>query len=546
MHITNNKPCVLEPMYTPTISGLHDIREMLKEMFSPIFQPLVANQTVTITKQGTPITEDNIITNIIECCQNFVNGPLEQEMKSLFKDAFVYYENNHTLVQQIFVNQSTVASGLPFASPMVIYTPATDVIPVSLEFLSGQCDYHKYFATMANYVQSDLLGFYFANSIAFDEFKSWMMNEVSNLGKLPANTNQLLSNFQKLTLDGLTEAIRLRTRDDYGNEEYSFPRVLMYLLMKYQTLKSGIEFGVLPFTLGEFLNPQNIVFINIEKHARSTATNVKKEWDEIKQALQVKVQIISNDQIQKLTASIKQINTSKMVVQLLSDKNNALNRIAKVKFAKTSPTKYDLANRISLVMKNMISTTKTMNTFKNVSLTYNKPSRRDPDDYNKPGKSTTIAYKPDIHLYVDTSGSISEEDYESAMKICINMAKKLNVNLYFNSFSHYISTCIKIHVKGKSVKEIWAAFQKIDKVDGGTDFENVWSYINHSSKRKKELSIMITDFAATIGNKYIECPKNLYYAPCSNQNWSTITHYAKNFCESAIHCDPTIRNRILF
>ena len=545
MHITNNKPCMLEPQYIPKINGLHDIRDMIKEVLSPIFQPLIATQSVTITSQGKPVTEDEIITNIINCCQDFVNGPLEQEMKDFFKDTLMNYDSNHTLIQQLFVNQSTVASGLPFASPMMIYTPATDVIPVSKEFLSGQCDYHKYFATMANYIQSDIVGFYFANETAFDEFKAWAANEVTTLGNLPVNTNQLLSDFQKLSLDSLTKAIRLRAGDNCGNEEYSFPRVIMYLLMKYNSIKSGVEYGVLPFNLSELFNPRNIVFVNVEKHARSNNANIKKEWDEIKQAVQIKVQIISNNQLQQLTASIKNFNNCKVIGQLMSNKNG-LERVAKIKFAKSSPTKYDLANRISKVMKKMISTNKTMNTFKKVSSTYNKPNRRNPDDYNKPGKSTSIVYKPDIHLYVDTSGSISERDYEDAMKICINMAKKLNVNLYFNSFSSYISTCTKLHVKDKSVTEIWAAFQKIDKVSGGTDFENVWEYINKSPKRKKELSIMITDFCDEIGNHYVECPKNLYYAPCSNKDWRSITHYAKEFCESALHCDPTIRKRLLF
>ena len=546
MHITNNKPCVLEPQYMPKIDGLHDIREMMKQTFSSIFQPLVSNQTVTITDSGNVLTEDDIITKFIECCQEFVNGPVEQEMKSLLKDALIYFVDNHLLIQRLFVNQSTVASGLPFASPMVLYTPATDVIPVSKEFLSGQCDYHKYFATMANYIQDDLLGFYFANETAFNEFKSWVSNEVAKLGNLPVNTNQMLANFQKLSLSGLTEAIRLRASDSSGNEEYSFPRVLMYLLMKYKTLVSGVEYGILPFNMGELFNPQNVVFVNVEKHAQANAASIKKEWDEIKQALRLKVDIISTNQIQNLTSAIKQLNSCKGLNEFLASKNNKLERVAKVKFGKKAPTKYDLAERISRIMKKMITTNKTMNTFKRTSLTYNKANRRNPDDYNKPGKSTSIAYKPDIHLYVDTSGSISAEDYEDAMKICINMAKKLDVNLYFNSFSNVISTCTKIHVKGRSTSEIWAAFQKIDKVSGGTNFENVWEYINQSQKRQKELSVMITDFADTISSKSIECPRNLYYAPCSNKNWNTLTSYAKQFCVNAIHCDPTIRKRVLF
>ena len=227
MHISNNKPCVLEPKYTPKINGLHDIRGMIREIIAPIFQPLVANQSVQITKQGKPVTEDDIITQIIECCQDYVNGPVEQDMKTLFKSALLHFEDNHCLIQQLFVNQSTVAAGLPFSSPTMLYTPSTDVIPVSKEFLAGRCEYHKYFATMAHYVQADILGFYFANEIAFDEFKEWAANETSNMANLPVNTRQLLADFQKLSLNGLTESIRIRVQNDCGNEEYSFARVIM-------------------------------------------------------------------------------------------------------------------------------------------------------------------------------------------------------------------------------------------------------------------------------------------------------------------------------
>lgn len=546
MKITNNKPCVLEPVYTTKIDGLHDVRDMMLQTLSCIFQPVIAGQQVTVTDNGTVLTTDEIITKFIECCQEYINGPVETQLKSMLTDALLYFDNNNLLIQQIFVNQSTVASGLPFASPMILYTPETDVIPVSKEFLSGICDYHKFFATMANYVQADILGFYFANENSFNEFKSWMQVEIPSLGTLPVNTNQLLADFQNLDLSGLTEAVRLRANDSSGNEDRSFPRVLIHLLMKYASLKSGVEFGVLPFNLGELYNPTNIVFVNVEKHAKAKATMIKKEWEAIKQSLALKVEVISSNQILKLTATVKNLNSVRGMTNLMAMGRDKLDRVAKVKFSESSPSKYDLANRISHIMKKMVSNNKTMNTFKNTSLTYNKANRRNPDDFNKPGKSTSISYRPDIHLYVDTSGSISESDYEEAMKICINMARKLNVNLYFNSFSHKISTCTKIHVQNRSVNEIWKAFQKIEKVGGGTNFENVWNYINASKKRKKELSIMITDFDDRIRNHAVECPKNLYYAPCSNKDWNRIVIYAKDFCESAQHTDPTIRKRILF
>ena len=166
-------------------------------------------------------------------------------------------------------------------------------------------------------------------------------------------------------------------------------------------------------------------------------------------------------------------------------------------------------------------------------MTYNKPNRRDPDDFNKKGKSVSTKYLPDIHLYIDTSGSVSEQNYKDAVMACISMAKKLNINIYFNSFSSELSQCSLLHTRDKSIKQIYAAFQKVQKVTGGTDFDNVWDYINMSKKRRRELSIMITDFEYTPRNRQVNHPENLYYVPCANvTNYQRMVGYAITFCKS--------------
>ena len=206
----------------------------------------------------------------------------------------------------------------------------------------------------------------------------------------------------------------------------------------------------------------------------------------------------------------------------------------------------DMTKLIKRVIDNMANVAKSENTFKSSKMTFARPNRRDPDDFNKQGKMISTKYKPDIHLYIDTSGSISERNYQDAVKACIAMAKKLNVNLYFNSFSHCISQCTHLHTKDKSKSKIYKEFQKVPKVTGGTDFEQVWNYINRSPKRRRELSIMMTDFGYSAPNHYVRHPKNLVYIPCSHMNWDSIVDDAKYFLNSMQHIDPACRKKILF
>ena len=187
----------------------------------------------------------------------------------------------------------------------------------------------------------------------------------------------------------------------------------------------------------------------------------------------------------------------------------------------------------------------TQNVYKQSKPSFAKPNRRDPDNYNLQGKIISTKYHPDIHIYLDTSGSISEENYEASIKLCIQLAKKLNVNLYFNTFSHVKSQTTLLKCAGKSVSQIYSEFQKTPKVTGGTDFEQIWHFINKSKKREAELSIMITDFEWCARSAYIKHPENLYYIPCANMSWKMICDYAEYFAKSCEHNDSRIRAHIL-
>lgn len=549
MQVSNQKPVVLSPVYTPRVTGDYDPTVYIKEtMADPLYQPLVSTAPVQITSNKQTVTPDDIVIEILNCCDDTMNVQAEDDIKELFSKTLIHFDRNAPLmIQDTFAIQSAVAAGLPYPSSVCIYNPAVDIIPTCKDFIAGTKDYDELFATFDFFARPQTLGFYFINDTAFNDFKTWLLAQTNSFSQLlPAPTLANLSDFQKLTLSGLTESLLLRNTDSDGNEEYSFARFIIAMLLQYTTQVSATLFGVMPFSINELFLPKSIVFINIDQHARATAKQVKDEWDVIQTSLtNLRPKVVSNNKLQKLTTATRTLQniTSNAITNA---QHATLQKSAAFRFRKTEPTSIDITKNVIQVLKKMTDVNKSENVYKTSKKTFAKQNRRDPDNPDKMGITSSTHYHPDIHIYLDTSGSISERNYQDAVKSCIMLAKKLNVNLYFNSFSDALSPCTKLHTQGKSINQIYNTFQKVPKVTGGTDFEQIWKYINCSKKRRQEFSLLITDFGFAAHANYIKHPKNLYYAPCSCMSWSSIVSSAEYFCKSATKNDPDIRKHILF
>lgn len=549
MQITNQKPVELSPVYDAVITGDFDPVDYMKQtVAAPLFNPLNAAQPVTFSANGTNLNEDDVTSYVLACCGDTFDATADASAKEMFHKTVAYFDKNTQLsIQELFTIQSAVKEGLPFPTSQVVYTPATDVIPSCREFLAGKCEYDKMFASLAFYARPNTLGVYLANENEFDNFKNWLANELATLSSvLPAQTNQLFGEFGKLTLSGLTESLVLRNDDGENNEEYSFARTLVSLVMRYVKQTSPALVGILPFTLGELYCPRTIVFVNIERHSRATTRQVADEWSIINKSLSMNIKVVNAGKLSKLTGTVRALKKISAGAVSAAAQASGVQRAARVKFRKTAPTQVDISRLIKKVISKMANVAKSENTYKSVKMTYARPNRRDPDNFNLQGKMVSTKYKPDIHVYLDTSGSISERNYQDAIKALIAMARKMNVNLYFNSFSDSLSQCSHLHTKDKSTKAVYAEFQKIPKVCGGTNYEQIWHYINASKKRKRELSLIMTDFEWTAPNRYVKHPKNLYYMPVSNVDWSSITYWAEEFCKSMEHIDPDCRKKLLF
>lgn len=552
MQITNQKPVDLSPVYKLLLSGPFDPAKILDEMIAaPLFTPVVAGTPAVIaTSNGHKIDRDEVVQNVIACCRDTVDVQAETWCKTLFGKTLLHFDAGTPIrVQELFLAQAAKAANMPMPSTTCVYHVVTDVIQPCKEFLAGNTTPEALFAGFAFTLHPQTLGFYFANEVAFDGFKAYLDAQTQPLRpSFPSETNQMLSDFiNNIRLGGLTESLLLRNDDGDNNHDFSFARVLVSYLMQYVGQNSPSLCGAMPFVLGELVCPRSVVFVNVEKHGRAAATDVVNEWDIINQSVQMKVQMISNNQLNKLTATVR--NLKRIAGMAASAQSNTMvgaGKAANIAFKKKCPKTIDLARLIKRLLDKMSKVNRSENSYKSVKMSFSKPNRRDPDDFNKQGKVVSTKYLPDIHLYIDTSGSISEEDYEYTVRALIQMAKKLNVNMYFNSFSHVLSQCTKLRTKDRTTAQVYAEFQRVPKVSGGTEYTNVWAYIMKSKKRQREFSLMITDFEYNPPNAHVDHPANLYYAPCASLNWRTFTRSAEDFCKAMQHIDPNLRTKLLF
>lgn len=546
---TNQQPIMLNSMYLDSLAAQFDPFTTVKDnVVKPLFTPLVQTAPVTIEENGKALSESDITSCLFACSDEIVNIQEEDRMKEILSNTLVYYEKALS-VQDVYAVQTAKKLNMLLPSDRVLYTPS-DVIDASKQLLSGQLMPDAFFTTLAFYARPRAFGYYFANDAAFNDFKLWFNQQIALLpaNALPPETSQLCTDLMSIRLNHLTESFVVRDDSTQNNDPYSFARLFVFYLMQYEkNLRSNNSplhlAGHMPFAFSENFCPNTIILVNVEKHAHAHPSEIKNEWDTIKAAMQMKPTVLGLNQIKKLTALARM--AQKMQTASAAHGLSVGNRSAIIKFRKTPPTSVDLYAYISKIYKHTVFILNSENAVKYKKPTFMRPSRREPDNPDKQGYTINVKYKPDLHVYLDCSGSISERDYQDAIKACIKLAKKMNVNFYFNSFSHIMSATTKLNCKDKSLKEIYNAFKNIPKVGGGTDYEQIWHYINKTQKRSKEVSIVISDFEYYAPNHYVKHPRFLYYAPISASSWKRICESARDFAKSMLGICPDIRKHIL-
>ncbi|WP_216363312.1 hypothetical protein, partial [Arthrobacter sp. Hiyo1] len=313
--VTNQKPAVLDPVHTITCTGTYDpMPAITSAIADPLRTPLNPAAPANITDAKGHDLSGGIEQALLACLGDTLVPGAEDFMKELLGQTMVNYDQTTPLpVGELFAAQAGRKHKLP--APVlgkVVYTAREDVIPSAKGLLSGSTDADLFFASLAYAYHPDTLGFWFQSEIAFDDFKAWLAQQVQTISSaLPAGTIKLLGDFAALELKSLTESLLLRQDDTDNNEELSFARLVVHLLMQYVELQNvqqaqpggtPVTSGVLPFTVGELFCPKSLVFVNAEAHARARPGKVTAEWGIINKSLSSPVKVVSNKNLSKLTA----------------------------------------------------------------------------------------------------------------------------------------------------------------------------------------------------------------------------------------------------
>lgn len=548
--LTGQKPADISPVYTADASTDFDPAAAITEVFAaPAFVPVHPSSAVVLDEDGNPLSENDVVNMIFDVLGETPVAAAESRIKALWSQSVIHYNaSSRCLANSFFVVQAACAQRMPLPTPGVIYSTSVDIIPAAKTLLSQAPNGANEFTASLGFIyRPSTFGVWVRDDAAFENFKTTAATVFAkHNASMTSDDIQRGIDLQAQNLGSdLTWSLLLRRDETEALDPGSFSRVLVEAVMTHATTNPD-DFGLMPFSLEELFIPKSMVFANAEAHARATPTAINKEWAIIKQAISSPPTVLSSKKITQLTAAARNLaHVQSRITNSKQAKDNAVAKAASLLVRKSPPTSADLFKQFGYHLKRMGSVTRSMNVRQTKKTSFVRANRREPSNYNKPGNSITTKYIADIHLFADFSGSMSEENTQQAIIIAAKFAKKHDVNIYFSSFSHVLSAETKVTTRGRSVKQILRIINKIPKVSGGTDYDQIWDYINHDPKRRRRMNIIVTDFEWSPGLSAPDHPKNLFYAPVNDFNWDMIKYNAESFAQSMLHIDPMIKTKML-
>lgn len=558
-NITNHKPSQLEPTVVPAFVNQNPQSDEIFEtfqndVFTQLDQPLRQGLDPQYVFDGQPEDKDSISeTFVTELFLDEGESERSVKLRDFLAQTLLHYQPNFETIDALLMVQNATAENLPLpivqGARSIVYTVATDVIPVAKQYLAGQVSFNYWATSFGFTFRVPALVVSMDTPDVYKEFQQYVQTTVAPFqSHLPVDTSMALQEFYKTTLDDLAEGFRIRATVGDNNQDYSFARILHTCVMQF-VAQNG-QAGIIPTSLKEIIHPTTIMFLNVEKHAHSNNRDINKTWNSAMNMSKAK--LIGLNKIKKLSEeeqldAMRQRSNVRRSALMNKAKDPASRKKRAKPFGKQLKTSKQLTKEIVRILSKMKKVRMSNNVIKTRKTTFNKPNRRDPDNYDKPGIIYSHQYVPDIHVYLDTSGSISERNYKEACMAIIQLAQTLKTKLYLNSFSHVLSQPALVDIGNCSKETAWKRLQNIPKVSGGTDFDLVWDYIHQSPQRKQELAIMITDFEYTPSNSYTRpLPQNLFYVPCGGFDIDKLRRNATYFVNSTRRLDANLRHKIIF
>lgn len=558
-NITNHKPSQLEPTVVPAFVNQNPQSDEIFEtfqndVFTQLDQPLRQGLDPQYVFDGQPEDKDSISeTFVTELFLDEGESERSVKLRDFLAQTLLHYQPNFETIDASLMVQNATAENLPLpivqGARSIVYTVATDVIPVAKQYLAGQVSFNYWATSFGFTFRVPALVVSMDTPDVYKEFQQYVQTTVAPFqSQLPIDTSMALQEFYKTTLDDLAEGFRIRATVGDNNQDYSFARILHTCVMQF-VAQNG-QAGIIPTSLKEIIHPTTIMFLNVEKHAHSNNRDINKTWNSAMNMSKAK--LIGLNKIKKLSEeeqldAMRQRSNVRRSALMNKAKDPASRKKRAKPFGKQLKTSKQLTKEIVRILSKMKKVRMSNNVIKTRKTTFNKPNRRDPDNYDKPGIIYSHQYVPDIHVYLDTSGSISERNYKEACMAIIQLAQTLKTKLYLNSFSHVLSQPALVDIGNCSKETAWKRLQNIPKVSRGTDFDLVWDYIHQSPQRKQELAIMITDFEYTPSNSYTRpLPQNLFYVPCGGFDIDKLRRNATYFVNSTRRLDANLRHKIIF
>lgn len=562
-------PQTILPDVPPHIDTLNYQQLIQKHLKTTFVDPLFTNEDTTIHVDNVAIT-DKILVNALNdiWANDYVDRDLEQDIEEIYQKSLGLDDNKLIQIEHFYTAYLLKKQNLPLPSNgehVIRYTAQTDLIPASKELYMNFEDNHareEFTASMGGYLFSERNADHrviaFSNPDAFHQFTNELhtIHEQNHLDDITKKKFQSLASFS--LEDKLSDGLILNP----SNEQHpnSFSRILTRKLIKFQRDQPHMLYHV-PVNVKESIyEPTSIIFLNLERLKNAKPKDIAKEFKIIKRskAQALKMNLLSNKEINQL----KEFQTLKQYKKTTNnDHEKSLNEKYKRKnnFSKRPLSKKQMVNLITKALKQHKTNHITSNTYKAQHKTYNRPNRRNPLDPTKAGITNRTYHHPNIHIYLDTSGSVTEDMYQESIMVLIALAKNLRSNIYFNSFSHKLSETTLIKTTNLSTKKLYEKINNIPKVGGGTEYENIWKHINKLNQ-SNHLNFIITDFEYRL-NRRVQFKstdphiKQTYYIPLITKGvtedvtqlmWNGTKENAKQFQEAMYHAGHKyIRNFML-
>lgn len=511
-----------------------------------LFNGIDPNFTVK-DKQNNSIDKDTLIQAIIDSLfsqhpDNALVSEIQQLMidqLKLDKEAKGYPIENYWLINNL------LHMALPLPNDHIRYLAKTDIVPAAKDWL-------KHPNQLSSNKLIDVIGAYLLNSGMLNTMQIIVVKDwpylIKYLNSFKPSTdptiNKYIQQFQKiinsLTANNPSTTIILNPNiydeDNFTNHLYRFFADLQAGVMKDQLIFSY-------HSIRQFILPQNFLIYSAKN--LSTITDEKEfsqDANKIVTALNKSRQFLKYSRFDEIkSAEIAQnANRSSSFDQrgfgvgnsrLRSDRHMIKDKKLRIQSSRQ-------AAFIRYLLKNKFANYVTSNPYKQSHKTYMRPNRRHPDDLNLAGRMNVTKYKLGVHVYLDCSGSIDERQSMIAMLAISKMAKLMGSALSFTSFSDHISQTTDIPVSGKTPAQIIHMIDKVPKVGGGTEFENVWNMIDlRASQKHVEVNFVITDleYSLRYDRRFIPqkaSSKLTYYFPLSVGTDNSSIQYAKELTKN--------------